>query len=364
MPKSPRTKRILIFRTGHLGDAVIALPALWAIRAAFPGSHITLLTNRSDNNGFLSAGEVLPPKGLIDAVEAYPPLSGLSSSAAAIALIARLRRGRYDLLFYMPSRVRDAGTILRDKRFFGLAGIRQLVGFDYVMSKRLSERCGHPSPVLERDAEYLLGIVSSAGVNVPSDAIRRTDLLLSAKEISAAESFIEKEVRPRLGDRVLVGVAPGSKWPSKIWPPERFADALRKLVANDGVFPLTVGGTEDRDVGDRIVEACGIGANAAGKLKVRETAALLKHCRIFLGNDSGPMHLAAAVGVPCVAVFAAIDWAGAWYPFGDRNIIFRKNVTCEGCRSPRCPNGLICLTRIETDEVYEACKRLLRERNG
>jgi ADP-heptose:LPS heptosyltransferase len=364
MPKSSRTKRILIFRTGHLGDAVIALPALWAIRDAFPASHITLLTNRSDNDGFLSAGDVLPSKGLIDAVEAYPPLSGLSSSTAAIALIARLRKGRYDLLFYMPSRVRNAGTIRRDRRFFGLAGIRQLVGFEHVLAKRLSERCGHPSPVLERDAEYLLGIVSSAGVNVPSDAIKRTDLLLSAKEISAAESFIEKEVRSRLGDRVLVGVAPGSKWPSKIWPPERYAETLRKLVSDDGVFPLIVGGGDDHDRGNLILEACGLGANAAGRLKVRETAALLRHCRLFLGNDSGPMHLAAAVGVPCVAIFAAIDWAGAWYPFGDENVIFRKNVTCEGCRSPHCSNGLICLTAIGTDEVYEACKDLLRKRNG
>lgn len=364
MPESFRSKRILIFRTGHLGDAVIALPAFWAIRNAFPGSHITLLTNTANNNGYLSAGEVLPAKGLIDAVVAYSPLSGFSSSTAAISLIARLRKGKYGQLFYMPSRVRSAGTIQRDRRFFGLAGIRDLIGFEQVLANRLSESCGHPSPVLERDAEYLLGIVRSAGIDVPPDAIRRTDLLLSQAELSAAAKFIEHEVTPRVGGRHLIGVAPGSKWPSKIWPTERYAETLRKLVANDGVFPLIVGGADDRGRGDLILEACGLGANAAGKLKVRETAALLKHCRMFLGNDSGPMHLAAAVGVPCVAIFAAIDWAGAWYPFGDDNVIFRKNVVCEGCRSPDCTNGLICLTGIGTQEVYEACRRMLRKLNG
>ncbi|MBX3292597.1 MAG: glycosyltransferase family 9 protein [Acidobacteria bacterium] len=247
----------------------------------------------------------------------------------------------------------------RDERFFRLAGIKECFGFEYARSKWLSTKCGHPSPVLERDAEYLLDVVRSSGIDVSKNAIADTDLLISDAERNAAQTFVEELVLPGLDGRRIVGISPGSKWPSKVWPIERYIAVVQRLVSYENIFPVIVGGPEDRRAGELIIEMSGIGAIAAGRLSVRETAALLGQCEMFLGNDSGPMHLAAAMGTPCIAIFAAIDWAGAWSPFGDGNTVFRRNVECEGCRVPNCPNDALCLKLIEPEEVFSACRATL-----
>ena len=120
-------------------------------------------------------------------------------------------------------------------------------------------------------------------------------------------------------------------------------------------FRSIFGGAEDREKGDRLIARCKNGVNAAGSLSVRESAALLQDCTLYLGNDTGTMHLAAAVGTPCVAIFAAIDWVGKWTPFGDNNRVFRKSVECEGCHTPTCFNNHKCLDLVTVDEVYAAC---------
>ncbi|QQS33106.1 MAG: glycosyltransferase family 9 protein [Acidobacteriota bacterium] len=318
------------------------------------------MTNGSDRNGFLSAQHVLPPVGLIDKFIHYPNKAGGGFAASAALLLAKLRIKRFDSVFYLMPRVRTVTQMYRDERFFRLAGIKECLGFEYARSKWLSTKCGHPSPVLERDAEYLLDVVRSSGINVPTNAIEDTDLLLSEAEQGAAETFIEEQVLSGLDGRRLIGISPGSKWPSKVWPIDRYIAVLQRLVADENVFPVITGGPDDRHAGELIVDRCGIGAVAAGSLSVRETAALLGRCEMFLGNDSGPMHLAAAMGTPCVAIFAAIDWAGAWYPFGNSNTVFRRNVECEGCRVPHCHNDALCLKLIEPEEVVSACKDTLR----
>jgi ADP-heptose:LPS heptosyltransferase len=83
---------------------------------------------------------------------------------------------------------------------------------------------------------------------------------------------------------------------------------------------------------------------------------------LYLGNDTGTMHLAASVGTPCVAIFSALDLIGRWHPFGTENEVFRRSVECEGCFSPTCFNKNKCLDLISAGEVYEACVRILDRR--
>jgi ADP-heptose:LPS heptosyltransferase len=360
MRAQKRIKRILVFRTGHLGDAVIALPALWAIRDAFPDATIALLSNQVPNSSAIPAMSVLPKQGLIDEWIGYPAHKMERGSLATTAkLIFDLRKRRFDCVFYMMMRVRTAAQIRRDARFFKLAGIDRLFGFQFAKANCLPLDCGYPSPIMERDAEYLLNCVRSSGIVIAGDAVEKTDLILNDDEVAAADQWIECHVGGTNADRRMIGIAPGSKWTSKMWSVERYIQVAKDLVNDRGIFPVIVGGEEDREAGQQIVNACKVGAVAAGSLSVRETAALLSKCSMYLGNDSGPMHLAAAVGTPCVSMFAAIDWAGSWEPFGDGNINFRRNVECEGCRTPVCPNDNLCLQRISTEEVYDACVRIL-----
>jgi len=123
---------------------------------------------------------------------------------------------------------------------------------------------------------------------------------------------------------------------------------------------VVFGGKEDRVIGEWLLEKWGRGYNAAGALTLRASAAALKRCALFLGNDTGTMHLAAAVGVPCVGIFSSREPPGLWFPQGDRHRVFRSEIECENCGLIECiERANECLKKIKVDEVFEACRELL-----
>ncbi len=114
-------------------------------------------------------------------------------------------------------------------------------------------------------------------------------------------------------------------------------------------------------MGDWLLTKWRKGVNAAGKLTVRESAAALQQCHLYVGNDTGVMHLASAVETACVAIFSAQDWPGRWYPYGNKNVVLRKSLPCEGCMVRMCPKENIdCLKQISVTDVLKACEYLLR----
>lgn len=353
-------RNILIFRIGHLGDTLVALPALWAIRNAFPDARLTLLSNVDTRNPhYLSAKNVLPQTGLIDDWISYPTgMTKVGSAAAFTRLSLDLRRRKFDAAIYLMPRIRTSEQIDRDVLFFKLSGVRKVIGTAYLRQNSLSLTIPKPTPVVEPESEYLLKCLSFEGM--PIGDISASELLLTKDEISSAEGWFESHTPKNLREKALIAVAPGSKWESKIWSEERFSDVVGRLIADNSCYPIIFGGAEDREKGKRLIAKWKSGANAAGELSIRESAALLRNCQLYLGNDTGTMHLAAAVGTPCVAIFAAVDWKGRWLPSGDRNHIFRKTVECEGCHTPDCFNHKKCLDLIETDEVYSVCVATLK----
>jgi ADP-heptose:LPS heptosyltransferase len=135
---------------------------------------------------------------------------------------------------------------------------------------------------------------------------------------------------------------------------------VAKLIAEFDVWPVVFGGPEDMAMSVRLIAAWGRGYNAAGALGLRGAAAALRRCKLYLGNDTGTMHLAAAAGVRCVAVFSAREWPGMWYPYGVARKIFRSQIECEGCALEVCVEKKNeCLTRISGAEVLEACREFL-----
>jgi ADP-heptose:LPS heptosyltransferase len=352
-------KRILVFRIGHLGDTVVALPAFWALRDAFPGAKLALLSNSDPKDPrYVSARSVLPEEDLFDQWLSYPAYSDrISSIATKIRLLFEIRRGKFDAVFYLMTRNRTPSQIDRDIRFFRLAGIGRILGIDHLRENLLSSPIPIPTPEITPESEYLTENVRSEGIQIGDSA--RYDLALAKEERERTSRWLAGISAG--ADRPIVAVAPGSKWSSKVWPEERFQIVVARLVRDFGIFPVVLGGPEDRPIGKRLIHKWKTGAIAAGELSVRESAALLEHCVLYVGNDTGTMHLAGAVGTPCVAVFAAVDWIGKWKPFGERNRLFRAHVECEGCHSPTCPYENKCLSLIAIDEVYDACSDILRE---
>ena len=345
---------ILVFRIGHLGDTLVALPAFWELRRAFPNAKLTLLSNvDAANPNYLSPRSVLPAQGLFDEYVDYPTnLGPFASKTAALKLLFRLRTSRYDGAFYLMPRTRALSAIARDKKFFRLAGISELRGARYLEENRLPDVPPKPTPRVETESEFLLHALASEGV--PLSAQPQADLLLSAEERGLAEDWLDKNGMNG-AEHPLLAIAPGSKWESKLWFEDRFFETVRRVIEATGALPLIFGGPEDREKGDRLIASWGRGGNASGDLSVRGSAALLERCSAYLGNDSGPMHLAAAVGLPCVGIFAAVDYIGRWEPFGTNNTTFRERVECEGCHSPVCFNAHKCLDLVDVDRVTAAC---------
>lgn len=351
-------KRILVFRTGHLGDTIIALPAFHAIREAYPEGHITLLCNANAKSpDRVAARSVLPSTGLIDDWLTYEDGLGAFKAAVSLASLLRtLRSRRFDALFYLMTRNRSAKRIKRDRLFFRAAGITTMIGDSYLLSRPINSAMAKPLPSLRRESEFLLDLLAAEGIPASS---RSSDMLLSESEVERADTWLAETCGHDFRDKKLLALAPGSGWESKVWKEEHFIEVTRHLIDRHSALPIIYGGPEERPMGDRFVAALGSGANSAGKLNVREGAAAMRHARLYLGNDTGSMHMAAAVGLPCVAIFAAIDFPGRWEPIGDGHRVFRAAVECEGCYTPDCFNRHKCLEEIRPEQVLSACDEFL-----
>jgi ADP-heptose:LPS heptosyltransferase len=187
------------------------------------------------------------------------------------------------------------------------------------------------------------------------------DLRIGSEEWRAVDRWIRK--LPPAGGKCWVAVAPGSKMPAKKWPPERFEEVLNSLIEKYDVWPVVFGGPEDQAAGEYLARKWRRGYVAAGQLTVRQGIAAMGRCALYLGNDTGTMHMAVAAGIPCVAVFSSRDFPGKWYPYGNGHVVLRTPIKCEGCRLEKCiENEMRCILSINTEKVISAAEELLAVR--
>ncbi len=352
-PLQPR--RLLVFRFGQLGDTVIALPALWALRRQFPETHIALLSEVPSHGTHLPPEAVLPKEGLINDFLRYQGGVHWNRALDYAGRLWNLRRQRFDTLAYLVPTTRTVRQRQRDAGFFRLAGIRRLLGFNGFPADA-SPRGADGLPVpMEHEADALMRRLAADGVAVPGTGHGCMDLRITELERARVREWWTGHSEGMVPVRRWVAFCPGTKWPSKQWPVERFLVLGRRLWAEQGLLPVVLGGREDREIAAHLIAGWGAGRCAAGELSVRESAALLEQAAFYVGNDTGTMHLAAAVKTPCVGVFSAQDWPHRWHPYGDGHRVLQVPVPCSGCRLPVCDRELQCLTSIDVDEVYAAC---------
>ena len=353
-------KRVLVYRIGQLGDSLVALPALWAIREHFAKAYLTLLTNRYASKGYVSMQDLLPEGLVFDEVISYEASGSGVDPRNLLKILPRLRQARFDTLAYLAPRRRTRWQVWRDLAFFRLGGITRFYahrGFA-PFPPRVP---GKPLPFVEHEADHLLSRLALTGIPVPPPEERRIDLCLSAAELAAARGWLAEQLA---GDRMarLIGVGPGAKMPSNVWSEDRYVELVRVLVNELGVYPVAFGGPELSPLGNRLVAAWGCGLNAAGRLSLRQAAAALSHCKLFVGNDTGTMHLAAAANTPCVGIYGGRNWPGRWYPYGQAHRVLRRSVPCEGCHLFECiEHEMKCLMLISVNEVVEACRAALTQ---
>ncbi|MDQ3815430.1 MAG: glycosyltransferase family 9 protein, partial [Armatimonadota bacterium] len=161
----------------------------------------------------------------------------------------------------------------------------------------------------------------------------------------------------------FVVVHPGARLPTKCWPPERFARVLDEVEESAGLKTVLIGGGEERPLAESIREtAQAQPVDLAGQLPFGQLVALLQNCRLYIGNDTGPMHVAAAVGAPVIALFGLPEPA-RWGPVGENHVVLRASMPCpcpfpKVCQPPY-PDKTLCVRRIAVDEVIEAVRHQL-----
>lgn len=340
-------EKILIFRTGQLGDTIVSIPALMAIKKHFPNSNISLLTDYHKGKNYVTAEAALP-KGLIDNYIPYmADGDGISLINQPWYLLRAIRKKKYNKLIYLAPSSRRRFQIFRDLVLFRLLGIREVIGH----KRKHIQKYHKNSNVAVNECDYLLNCIAQSGILVPDQDKRAISLELSKSEIAFAKNWLTDKIKIKVTNQIIIGIGPGSKAPSKVWPSKNYSELIKRMIAEFNVLPLIFGGPEDKSLGDQLINDLGIGVNTAGCLNVRQSGAILSYCKLYIGNDTGTMHLATAAGIPCLAIFSAQDIEGKWSPYGQKHTVLRRHVVCEGCKLNVCPKNNECLQKITVDEV-------------
>lgn len=350
------TKRVLIYRMGSLGDTLIALPALHLVARAFPDAERRMLTNFPVNVKAPPAAAILDNSGLIHGYFRYAV--GTRSPRELLSLWWQLVRWRPQVLVYLGP-VRGVEAARRDAKFFRLCGIPRLVGVPDTEDMQ-QNRWQESAQALEPEAARLVRNLRELG-NADLDDPASWDLRLTPAEHARAT----QPLAPVAG-RAIIAVSVGTKVQSKDWGRENWRALLARLAALYPDHALALGGaTVERDASEFAAEgwrgvSSGPVVNLCGLLTPRESAAAFAQARVFVGHDSGPMHLAAAVQTPCVAIFAARNKPRVWFPYGKQHRVLYHQTDCWGCGLETCiVERKKCLTSITVEEVVAEVRAIL-----
>lgn len=328
-----------------LGDLVMATPVLEDLHCFWPNAKITAMCQTN-------VSPLLLDNPNIDEVFSYKKPSGWVHRAQHLQLIDQLKHGNYDLGILLTNSFSSAWWFWRGcvKNRIGYAGnLRSLL---------LNKAVPFPS---NKEKQHLVitykMLLDPLGIPLSTTSPK---LYLNAQEIESAIEMLNKrgiDIKKHL----VIGINPGAAYGSaKCWPPERFKKLALKLLERPEARILFFGDPAGAPVVNDICKGMPDQVvNLAGKTTLRELMALIHCCSIFLTNDSGPMHIAAALGTKLLALFGSTNEVKTGpYPAGK---VIHKHVECSPCYKRVCPIDFRCMKRIEVDEVYGELQKLIEE---
>lgn len=350
------TKRVLIYRLGSLGDTLIALPAFHLVARAFPDAERRLLTNFPVNAKAPPAAAILENTNLVHGYFRYAART--RNPRELLSLWWQLLRWRPQVLVYMGP-ARGVESARRDASFFRLCGISRLVGVP-VSEDMQKNRWEESEQALEPEGARLVRNLAELG-SADLEAPASWDLKLTDREHARAKDVLS----PTLGHPILA-VSVGTKVQSKDWGRDNWRALLSRLAALYPGHALVLGGASEESeasefaAGGWRLNSRSPVVNVCGRLTPRESAAVFAQAPVFVGQDSGPMHLAAAVQTPCVAIFAARNKPRVWFPYGKQHRVLYHQTDCWGCGLETCIiERKRCLISITVDEVVAEVRAIL-----
>ena len=348
-----QVNRLLVRGTNWVGDAIMSVPALREIRRLFPQSKITLLVRpwvKDVYSDVAFVDEVIE----LDSRGRHRGWSGFGR------LASELRRREFDLAILLPNSIGAALAVWR-------ARIPGRLGYERDWRGPLLTHPSKIDPEVQKvhQVYYYLGILSGAGL-LPTRLWEDTnyqpsiDIGVRESDRQAARRLLErKSVAP---GEMLIGVNPGASYgPAKRWLPDRYASVADRLAEIHGARILLFGAANEISIAHEIAKQMKHAPVVlAGETTLGELMAVIRECSLLLTNDSGTMHLAAALDTPQLAIFGSTSEI-ATGPLGSKSRVIKHPVECSPCFLRECPIDFRCMTRIPADQVFEAADLLLRD---
>jgi heptosyltransferase-2 len=350
MPKSRviDPEKILVRATNWVGDGVMSLPALEVLRSRYPSAEIVLLVKPW-------VSELYHHHPAVDRIIVYDPAEEHRGPRGFMKLVEQVRSENFDMAILFQNAFHAAWMAWR---------ARVPVRIGYGLEGRgplLTDSIPVPSPAhYGHQSNYYLQLLFRAGLVdriVPVDRIR-----LEIQDSERTWAVKQLKSMGLGGPRFLVGLTPGAAFgPAKRWPAERYADLADRLIGALNADVLIFGSPAERSLAESIAHRMDHTPTiVAGETTLRQLMALMAQCRLIVTNDSGPMHLAAALGLPVVAIFGSTD-ERATGPLSPMARIVKHPVACSPCGLRECPIDFRCMKGVTVDEVHRSSLALIKE---
>jgi predicted lipopolysaccharide heptosyltransferase III len=337
-------QNILVIKLRYLGDVLLATPVLRALRERFPQARLTAAVNR----------------GTEDMLKGSPDIDDVlvverTGPAGQWQFIRELRRRRFDCVVDLTDGDRSAVMA-----FCSGASVRIGLNEEHRWRGLLYTQVAAPRAEAVHRIEHDLEALRPPGIEPEAG---RPVLHISREEEAEAAALLDEISGESLsgGSKPLVMLQPGARYWFKAWPAERFVALADRLAQKYSCRVLIGGDPREREPAEMIrAQAASKPVVLAGQTTVRQYAAILKRCALFVGNDNGPMHMAAALDVPVVALFGPSNPA-EWGPRGGRTEVLYKGLDCRACFHPTCTRGEeSCMKQISVAEVVNRVERLMK----
>ena len=323
-------KKILLIRLSSLGDIVLTTPAIRAVRAHFADAYIAMLVGKQ-------SADVLRENPHLDEIITFDRLAKNKDTREMLRTVRVLRERKFTLAI-------DLQRKFRTELLMYFSGAAARVGKGKLCNVRVPERENKHATAHYFDLLHAVGI--------PAEDQRLELFLAESERVDASQRFDAAGVTQT---GLKVGVFPGAGWKLREWMPDRFAAIGDRLVRHFNAEVLIFGGQKEAELVDTVANLmAGRSVPFAGNLQVRELAACIEKCDLFLTNDTGPMHIAAAVGTPTVSLFGPGNHI-RFQPLGGLHQIIRHDVPCSPCKqfTDKCKDN-ICMKKITVDEVWQS----------
>ena len=329
-------KNILIVKLSAIGDVIHALPVACALKQTYPEARITWVVEKA-------AYDLLTNNPYIDEIiifdkPKFKSLTGLLSNGYKFSKL--LKDHNFDLAI-------DLQGLFKSAAISYLSGApNRLV---YCNARELSDKIGQRICGNHENGHVVdryLDVVRHLGCKIDQVEFPMNITELEAQKAEAIANYAGFKL-----ENPYIVLAPGTNWPSKCWPTTHFTKLADKLY-DDHIIPVIIGGPSDNRLAQEIVDKTKIPPiDLTGKTSLKQLAYIIKKSQAFVGGDTGPMHLAVAVGTRVVTMFGPTDPKRNG-PYGDNCGLLLAPVSCQGCWQRNCPKNIDCLSKVSVDEVY------------